>query len=250
MRTGVWVFWSLGILFLPNHPTPEHPDCLILRMLKAIVFDYNGTLVDDLDLAVESYYRAGTERGYRLSRETVLQHISQPPSAKRGLYFGNVSDAEWAAIIERRKAVYADLARSVFKLFPQTESVLIALASRYRLGVLSNTFRDLFERLFPAHLAALFQASLFFGEVPDPKPSPAPMRAMLRTLGVDDCECGYVGDAIEDVQMARAAGVRSFALPTGACSSKELRDAGADWVGPDLGALLACLVNGNGSEKA
>jgi HAD superfamily hydrolase (TIGR01509 family) len=219
-------------------------------MLKAIVFDYNGTLVDDLDLAVESYYRSGTERGYRLSRETVLQHISQPPSAKRGLYFGNVSDAEWAAIIERRKAIYADLARSVFKLFPQTESVLIALASRYRLGVLSNTFRDLFERLFPAHLAALFQASLFFDEVPDPKPSPAPMRAMLRTLGVDACECGYVGDAIEDVQMARAAGVRSFALPTGACSSKELRDAGADWVGPDLGTLLACLLNGNGSEKA
>jgi phosphoglycolate phosphatase-like HAD superfamily hydrolase len=173
----------LGILFLPNHPTPEHPDCLILRMLKAIVFDYNGTLVDDLDLAVESYYRAGADRGYRLSRETVLQHISQPPSAKRGLYFGDVSDAEWAAIIERRKAIYADLARSVFKLFPQTETVLIALASRYRLGVLSNTFRDLFERLFPAHLAALFQASLFFDEVPDPKPSPAPMRAMLRTLG-------------------------------------------------------------------
>jgi len=57
-------------------------------MLKAIVFDYNGTLVDDLDLAVESYYRAGKERGYRLAREKVLQHISQPPSAKRGLYFG------------------------------------------------------------------------------------------------------------------------------------------------------------------
>jgi phosphoglycolate phosphatase len=59
-----------------------------------------------------------------------------------------------------------------------------------------------------------------------------------------------VGDAIEDVQMARAAGVRSFALPTGACTSRELRDAGADWVGPDLGALLACLLKGNGPEKA
>ena len=44
--------------------------------------------------------------------------------------------------------------------------------------------------------------------------------------------------------MARAAGVRSFALPTGACSAEELRAAGADWVGPDLGALLACLLDG------
>ncbi len=219
-------------------------------MLTTLVFDYNGTLVDDLDLAVESYFRAGRERGYSLSRETVLRHISQPPSAKRALYVGDVSDAEWAEIVARRKAIYTELARTAFKLFPQTEAVLSALAGRYRLGVLSNTFRDLYARLFPAHLAGLFQASLFFDEVPDPKPSPAPMRTMLATLGAQARECGYVGDAVEDVQMARAAGVRSFALPTGACSAQELLDAGADWVGPDLGALLACLSGGELSEKA
>jgi phosphoglycolate phosphatase-like HAD superfamily hydrolase len=50
--------------------------------------------------------------------------------------------------------------------------------------------------------------------------------------------------------MARAAGVRSFALPTGASSAKELRAAGAEWVGPDLGALAACLLNGAGPENA
>jgi HAD superfamily hydrolase (TIGR01509 family) len=212
-------------------------------MLKAIVFDYNSTLVDDLDLVVESYYRAGIERGYPISREKVLQHISQPPSAKRGLYFGDIPDTEWAAILDRRKAIYAELARSGFRLFPQTENTLLALAGRYRLGVLSNTFRALFEKLFPPHLARLFQASLFFDEVTDPKPSPAPMLAVMHTLGVSARECGYVGDAIEDVQMAKAAGVRSFALATGACSARELRDAGADWVGPDLGALAAHLLN-------
>jgi phosphoglycolate phosphatase-like HAD superfamily hydrolase len=215
-------------------------------MLKAIVFDYNSTLVDDLDLAVESYYRVGNERGFRLSREKVRKHISQPPSAKRGLYFGDISDPQWAAIIARRKAVYSDLARVTFKLFPETEHALTALSGLYRLGLLSNTFRDLFDRLFPPHLAGLFQSSLFFGEVPEPKPSPAPMFAMMHALGVAACECGYVGDAIEDVQMAQAAGVRSFGLSTGACSLEELRAAGADWVGPDLGMLTAYLLNGNG----
>ncbi len=219
-------------------------------MLKAIVFDYNGTLVDDLDLAVESYFRAGTERGYPLDRKKVRKHISQPPSAKRGIYFGAISDAEWAAIIDRRKQLYAELARSAFKLFPETEKTLNALSGRYRLGVLSNTFRSLYEMLFPRHLAGLFQASLFFDEVPDPKPSPAPMRAMLQAMKIQARECGYVGDAVEDVQMARAAGVRSYGLTTGACSSKELNDAGAEWVGPDLGVLTSLLLNGTGSEKA
>jgi HAD superfamily hydrolase (TIGR01549 family) len=216
-------------------------------MLKAIVFDYNGTLVDDLDLVVESYFRAGIERGYRVGRETVRQHISQPPSAKRGLYFGDIPDAEWAAVLDRRKAIYAELARTAFRLFPQTEEALVTLSGRYRLGVLSNTFRVLFERHFPPHLARLFQASLFFDEVSDPKPLPAPMRTVMHTLGVAAHECAYVGDAVEDVQMAKAAGVRSLALATGACSSGELRDAGADWVGPDLGALAACLLREGGS---
>ncbi len=219
-------------------------------MLKAIVFDYNGTLVDDLDLAVESYFRAGNERGYSLDREKVRKHISQPPSAKRGIYFGAISDAEWTAIIGRRKQIYAELARSAFKLFPETEKTLTELSGRYRLGVLSNTFRSLYEMLFPRRLAGLFQASLFFDEVPDPKPSPAPMQSMLQALGIRAHECGYVGDAVEDVQMARAAGVRSFALATGACSAQELSAAGADWVGPDLGVLTACLLDGSGSEKA
>jgi HAD superfamily hydrolase (TIGR01549 family) len=219
-------------------------------MLKAIVFDYNGTLVDDLDLAVESYYRAAQERGFRLERESVWQHISQPPSRKRGLFFGNISDTEWAAIVDRRKRIYVELARSAFKLFPQTEKVLTELSRRYDLGVLSNTFRSLFETLFPPHLAQLLQASLFFDEVPDPKPSPAPMLAMLKKMKVGAGECGYVGDAVEDVQMAKAAGVRSFALTTGACSLQELRTAGADWVGADLGVLSEFLLNANQSENA
>jgi HAD superfamily hydrolase (TIGR01549 family) len=219
-------------------------------MLDTIVFDYNGTLVDDLDLAVDSYHLAGTERGHRLSRDTVLRHISQPPSLKRSLYFGGIPDAEWQALVARRKAIYRELAQTRYRLFPQTEAVLARLSGRFGLGVVSNTFRDLFEALFPARLRGLFQATLFFDEVDDPKPSPAPMRTIMARLGVDPDRCGYVGDAVEDVQMARAAGVRSFALPTGACGADELWAAGADWVGPDLGALLACLLGSREAESA
>ena len=119
-------------------------------MLDAVVFDYNSTLIDDLDLSVESYFRAGSELGHPVARGTVLQHMSQPPSRKRTLYFGTIPDAEWQAIIARRKAVYAEMARTRYKLFPQTEEVLVRLSVRYRLGLLSNTFRDLYEALFPA----------------------------------------------------------------------------------------------------
>lgn len=210
--------------------------------LKALVFDYNGTLVDDLELHVESYYRAGRELGYPLSREVVRRHISQAPSAKRRLYYGEISEAAWREVFGRKRAIYSELAASSFRLFPQTDRALRALARRYRLGVLSNTFRFFFESHFPAELAALFQATLFFEEVSEPKPDPAPMFQMMAYLGVRAAECAYVGDAVEDIHMARAAGVQAFSVTTGACGVDELQAAGADWVGPDLGALAERLL--------
>ncbi len=218
-------------------------------MLNAIVFDYNSTLIDDLDLSVESYFRAGNELGHPVARGTVLQHMSQPPSRKRTLYFGTIPDAEWQAIIARRKAVYAELARTRYKLFPQTEEVLVRLSVRYRLGLLSNTFRDLYEALFPPHLKRLFQASLFFDEVPDPKPSPAPMVTMLGRLGVEPRACGYVGDAVEDVQMARAAGVRSFALADGRLQRRGTPGRGRGLGGPGSGGAPGLPPGRDGSRK-
>lgn len=220
-------------------------------MLKAIVFDYNSTLVDDLHLSVESYYRAGRQMGFdSLTRETILRHISQPPSQKRRLYCGDISVAQWEQVVQLRQKIYCELAEPSRLLFPDTAAALTALSGKYRLAVLSNTYRVLYERLFPEHLARLFQASLFFDEVPDPKPSPKPMRTMLASLGVAPHECGYVGDAVEDVQMAKAAGVTSFAISTGACSRAELTGAGADWVGADLKALTARLMADDRAESA
>lgn len=220
-------------------------------MLKAIVFDYNSTLVDDLPLSVESYYLAGRQMGFgNLTRETIQRHISQPPSQKRRLYCGDISLSQWEQVVQLRQKIYCELAEPSRLLFPDTAAALTALSGKYRLAVLSNTYRVLYERLFPEHLARLFQASLFFDEVPDPKPSPKPMRTMLASLGVAPHECGYVGDAVEDVQMAKAAGVSSFAISTGACSRAELTRAGAGWVGADLKALTARLMADDRAESA
>jgi len=186
-------------------------------MLKAIVFDYNGTLVDDLDLAVESYYRAGAERGTGFPARRSCS-TSPAASAKRGLYFGDVSDAEWAAIIERRKAFTRTWRVPTSSSSPDGNRPDRPVGS-IPLGVLSNTFRELFERLFPAHLAALFQASLFFDEVSDPKPSPAPC-GHAAYAGAGRGRVRLRGRCDRDVQMARSPGVRSFALPTGACTSR------------------------------
>ena len=88
-----------------------------LKDLKAIVFDYNGTLVDDVTIHAKSYWLAGVDMGFDLSMETVWRHVSQPPSQKRVLYYGDISDERWEAVFELKKKHYYEIAKGVSIVF-------------------------------------------------------------------------------------------------------------------------------------
>ncbi|UCF92539.1 MAG: HAD family hydrolase [Desulfobacterales bacterium] len=209
------------------------------KMLQAVVFDYNGLLIDDLKLLEEAYWQAAHNLGFELSRERVRRFLNYPATHKKQLYFGDIAEQSWRAIFNLKEKYYYEQAGKQTLLFPEVEPVLTCLADRYVLALLSNTYRSLFERTFPAHLARLFRETRFADELAIPKPSPEPLRALIHALGVSPGECCYVGDAVTDVQMARAAGVTIFAVATGVHSGAELRAAGADWVAANLSEMAA-----------
>jgi beta-phosphoglucomutase len=196
-----------------------------VAMLKAIIFDYNGVLLNDLEYQVESYWKAGRDMGFDIAKETVRSYISYPPARKKNLYFGNISEATWRKIFDLKERCYYGLIGQRNLLFPDVEEVLSSLSAKYTLGLISNTVRSLFERTFPRYLADLFRVTLFADEVTNPKPSPEPVLNIVQILGVSIDECCYVGDSVEDIQMARAAGVKIFSVATGVCSKEELAEA-------------------------
>ena len=206
-------------------------------MLRAIIFDYNGVLVNDLKIHEEAYWRAGKEVGIPLTRETVRRYLSYSPEQKRTLYFGDISDATWKEIVQLMARFYFDLAEKRDLIFPDVEPVLKSLSARYVLALLSNTRRQFFNKIFPRKLASLFRETMFFEEIRKPKPSPDPLLEMLERLGIGTGECCYVGDSVLDVQMARSVGTKVFSVATGDNSQEELQAAGADWVGNNLSEL-------------
>jgi beta-phosphoglucomutase len=214
-----------------------------LKKLKAIVFDYNGTLVDDVRIHAKSYWLAGQELGFDLSMQTVWQHISQPPSQKRVLYYGEISDQRWDAVFGLKKKYYYELARGESIAFADTASALTQLSKEFRMAVLSNTFRFFFEEFFPKSLAGLFDTTLFFDEVENPKPSPDPLITVLKRLKIHADDCCYVGDAVEDIQMAVAAGAHAFSVTTGGCGRDQLEEAGSEKVFDSLSELAGWLFN-------
>ena len=215
-----------------------------IKNIKAIVFDYNGTLVDDVRIHAKSYWMAGQDMGFDLSMETVWQHVSQPPSRKRVLYYGNISDEQWDAVFTLKKKHYYEIAQRETIVFSDAEPVLNILNKQFKLAVLSNTFRFFFEEFFPDSLTGLFETTLFFDEVSVPKPAPDPLRIVLERLEISPDQCCYVGDAIEDIQMAQTAGAIAFSVSTGGCSREQLLTAGSDGVFDSLAEMADQLTNG------
>jgi len=206
-------------------------------VIRGIIFDYNGILVNDLKIHEEAYWRAGKEVGLPLTRETVRRYLSYSPERKRTLYFGDISDETWKEIVRLMARFYFDLAVKRDLIFPDVEPVLTSLSAKYVLALLSNTRRKFFNKIFPRKLASLFRETMFFEEIRKPKPSPDPLLEMMERLGIGTGECCYVGDSVLDIQMARSVGTKVFSVATGDNSQEGLQAAGADWVGNNLSEL-------------
>jgi len=207
-------------------------------MFKAVIFDFNGVLVNDLVIHEKAYLKAAKDMGLPLTKETIQKYISTTALQKRKLYFGDISDKTWNRIFQLKTEYYFDLVEEKNPLFPEVGEVLNSLGRQYLLGLISNTPRRYFEKAFPQNLARLFQATIFGDEMRHPKPSPEALLEMMGRLKVDADQCCYVGDSVSDVRMAKQAGIRIFSVVTGDSSGEELREAGSDWILDSLSELV------------
>jgi HAD superfamily hydrolase (TIGR01549 family) len=206
-------------------------------MFKAVIFDFNGVLINDLVIHEKAYLKAAKDMGLPLTKETIQRYISTTALQKRKLYFGDISDETWNQIFQLKTGYYFDLIERENPLFPEVGDVLNSLSQHYLLGLISNTPRRYFEKAFPQDLARLFQATIFGDEMRHPKPSPEALLEMMGRLKVEADQCCYVGDSVSDVRMAKNAGIRIFSVVTGDSSGEELREAGSDWILDSLSEL-------------
>jgi HAD superfamily hydrolase (TIGR01509 family) len=211
------------------------------EVFKAVIFDYNGVLVNDLRIHAEAYVLAGKSVGIPLARETVRKFVSYSHEQKRKPLYGDISDETWEEISRLKTRFYFDLAEKEDVVFPDVEAVLTSLSRRYTLALISNTRRENFDRVFPRKLASLFTTTLFIDDVEKPKPSPDLLLKMIKRLGIRANQCCYVGDSILDVQMAKTLGIKVFSVATGDNSRDELQAAGADLVFDNLSELKETL---------
>lgn len=208
--------------------------------MKAILFDWDGTLADSLG----AFYRANL---------AVMDAFGLPfdLAAYRRHYA-----PDWRVLYRRlgvtdeRLGEAAELWQGHFSsdgahAFPGVRDALADLVGAgYRLGLVTATVGAVVEPLLREFgLDPLVEARVYADDLDVWKPDPAPLRLGLVRLGIDDpAEAVYVGDVPDDMRMARAVGTGAIGIVSLLGDVPDLLAAGAEEVHPSVTAWVADLL--------
>lgn len=212
-------------------------------MLKAFLFDLDGTLIDSLADLAAAVNRMLAEHGHP-QRELALfpQYIGDGMRqlVTRALPEGARSEAVIDACLRDYQKHYEAGWHDQTRVYAGMAETLAALQARgLRLGCISNKPHH-FTRLCCAHFfpAGTFDVVLGQRDTVPRKPDAAGALEAAALLGLTPAELAYVGDSGIDMQFARNAGMLGIGVTWGFRSVAELHEAGARHLVETPAALL------------
>ncbi len=188
-------------------------------MLRTILFDLDGTLLDTAPDLAAALNQVLTEQGRApLPFENIRPVVSHGTTGLLALGFGlNPGDDGFAPLRQRLLDIYAaDLSRHTLP-FPGIDALLDAIEARgMNWGVVTNKPGWLTNPLMEALGLAARAACIVSGDTtPLRKPDPQPMLHACHLAGSEADQCLYVGDAERDIEAGRRAGMRTLVAAFG-----------------------------------
>jgi HAD superfamily hydrolase (TIGR01509 family) len=207
--------------------------------LRAVLFDWDGTLVDSAELSYHCYVRTFERFGLPFDRAQ-YQATYSPDWMKTYVGVG-LPEERWP---EADRCWLEHYAAGHAPLLPGAREALDRLRGRrLALGVVTSGERTRVAREIADHgLGTVLATLVGHGDYRQRKPHPEGLLLALDRLGVAPGEAAYVGDSPEDVMMARAAGVFAVGIPGGFPNREALVASAPDLLAPDLEAAAAFLA--------
>ncbi len=210
-------------------------------MIKAVILDFDGTLVDfvEADLASlrQLHEHAGVPVGLDEFTETAVEAIMR--------FHALVDERQKDPLLMHSfrlkqtfvhyglpwKDEYVDFYRTclmrVCRPFEGVVGLLQSLRGRVKIGLLTNAYDGVEQRarIDQAGLTGLFDALVVSGEVGLFKPDPAVFLHVLNLLDVPAQQAVFVGDSIPyDIAGARSAGMQTILFSRGPARETSLAD--------------------------
>ena len=186
-------------------------------MLKAILWDNDGVLVDTEGLYFQACRETLERLGVRLSEARFIEFFLKAGegltriAAEHGIDEQALEPARiW------RNARYTELLRAGVPVINGARQVLRQLHGTVRMGIVTSSRREHFEIIHAdTGLLDCIDFTLVREDYRHSKPDPEPYLTAMRQNGLSAAECVVIEDSDRGLRAALAAGLRCIVIPQG-----------------------------------
>jgi HAD superfamily hydrolase (TIGR01549 family) len=211
-------------------------------VVKAVIFDIDGTLIDSVDLHARAWQEAFAHFGKQFDFERVRYQIGKGGDQLLPVFlseeeiekFGNELTEYRGKLFKREYLPRVVAFPRVRELFERilSDGKRVALASSAKKDELSE-----YKRI--ANIEDLIEEEASADDAEKSKPHPDIFEAALAELGIEPTDAIVVGDTHYDAEAALKAGVRTIGVLSGGFPEEDLREAGCVRIYKDAADLLA-----------
>jgi HAD superfamily hydrolase (TIGR01509 family) len=213
------------------------------RVVKAVVFDMDGLILDTEAVFRDVMMEASEARGLLLPEEVFLRMVGLPDHGSRAVamaHFGDDFDFDpWMAhaweLAHSRIEAGVPLKSGVVELLDRLDQAQLPRA------ICTSSRLETVERhLGPVGLLERFHAVIAAGDYLRGKPNPDPFLAAATRLGVEPESCLALEDSHNGVRAAASAGMMTVMVPDLLPATEEMRGLCVS-VASDLHAVVDLL---------
>jgi pyrophosphatase PpaX len=179
-------------------------------MIKAVIFDIDGVLLDSFEANLKFIQDLMTSFGYAPpTREEfpAIFHLSLWETIKR--LTGLTDEEKIRKIWEIRKNQKIKCPLELLRTPAGMEEVIAALSKDYLLGIVTSRIKEgIYEAPQLLKMQRYFSVTVSFEDTVEHKPGPEPLLLAAQKLGIRPEEAVYIGDVADDIKAARAAGMK------------------------------------------
>ncbi|MDH3444140.1 MAG: HAD family phosphatase [Deltaproteobacteria bacterium] len=195
-------------------------------MLRAVIFDFNGIIVDDEPIHFELFQKVLGEEGIELTEEAYYARylgFDDRGAFSAGYRENNrpLSSKQLAELIHRKAVYYHEAIKDHATIFPGVNELVTDLARRLPLAVASGALRQEIETILStAGLLNHFRVIVSAEDVSRGKPEPEIFLKVLAKLNAGHAggnpikagECVVIEDSKEGIKGAKSAGMKCLAV--------------------------------------
>ena len=212
-------------------------------MLRAFIFDIDGTLVDSNELHVDSWDRAFRKFGKHFPQEALRAQIGKGSDQYLPAFLTpDEIDRFGKELDEYRSELFRKEYLPKVRPFPKVRELFQRIRDDDKRIVLASSGKKADTEYYVKLLKIdnLIEGYTSADDADSSKPAPDIFAASLKKLGgISPADAVTVGDTRFDIEAARKAGMKTIALLCGGTSGAVLREVGAIAIYSDPADFLA-----------